>query len=276
MLKLLWIVAGLLLLLLLGACVMQRKLVYFPDRTVPSPEQTGQTGVEQVRFLTDDGVHLSGWFAPAAGSDRHLALLHCHGNGGNVAGRAHLLRDLPPLGVSVLIFDWRGYGTSDDEPPTEDGLYRDGRAALAWLEARTALPADRIVLYGESLGTGVAVQLAAELADAGASAPHALILQSPFTSLPDVAAWHYPWLPVRLILSDRYDSLSKIGRVHAPLLVMHGVNDSVVPFDEGRTLEAAAGGPHQFIALPGTNHNDVWFRRADRVADIRAFLDGLP
>ena len=281
------IVAALALLLPAG-CAGERALVYFPSRSVPAPESVGLAGVEQAGFTTDDGVHLAGWFAPASGTSRDLAVLVCHGNGGNVASRARLLRDLPPLGLAVLVVDWRGYGASDDVQPTEDGLYRDGRAALAWLMARTGLPESRIVLFGESLGTGVAVQLAAEAADAAeaaraadsaappaGSAPYALVLQSPFTSLADAAAANHPWLPVRLLLRDRYDSLSKIGRVHVPLLVLHGAQDGIVPVEQGRRLQAAAGGPHHFIELPRAGHNDVWRDGTARRADLAAFLDDL-
>ena len=284
--KLLLFAGVLALLLLSGLWAAQRTLIYFPSRTVLSRAQAGVPDAERVAITTEDGVHLSGWFAPAAGADRHLAVLYCHGNGGNVAGRAHLLRELPALGLSVLLFDWRGYGESDDIQPTEQGLYADGRAALAWLESRTGLSPAHIVLYGESLGTGVAVELAVELAEArdeagdeatsaAVPAPHALILQSPFTSLPDAAAVHYPWLPVSLLLRDRYDSAAKIGRVRAPVLVLHGARDGTVPVAQGRALVAAAGGPHSFIELPHAGHNDIWSHPAARCAELAAFLDGL-
>jgi uncharacterized protein len=280
---------------LVAGCAGERALVYFPSRSVPDPAGMGLADVEVARFTADDGVALCGWFAPATAPGRSLAVLVCHGNGGNVADRAHLLQDLPALGLSVLVLDWRGYGNSDDVQPTEEGLYRDGRAALAWLAERTGLPPSRIVLYGESLGSGIAVQLALEAAEAadtadtadtnGASgptdaarapaAPYALVLQAPFTSLPDAASFHYPWLPVSWLLRDRYDSASKIGRVRVPLLVIHGSRDGTVPVEQGRALAAAAGGTHRFIELPGRGHNDLWRDRAARRAELAAFLDEL-
>jgi fermentation-respiration switch protein FrsA (DUF1100 family) len=239
---------------------------------VPAPRDVGLSGVVEAQFQADDGVALAGWFAPAWDPRRGLAVLVAHGNGGNVADRAHLLRDLPRLGLDVLVFDYRGYGKSADVGPTEDGLYRDGRAALAWLRERTGLPASRVVLFGESLGSGVAVELAHELLP---DAPAALVLQSPFTSLADAAASHYPLLPVRLLLRDRYENLAKLPALRAPLLVLHGTRDSIVPLAEGRALYAAATGRKRLVEVPGRDHNDLWVDDQARTADLKAFLDEL-
>ena len=251
----------------------QRRLIYFPTRSVLDPKLLGLSHIQEVDFSADDGVALSGWYQPASGKPRNLSALVCHGNGGCVSDRTHLLAALSSVGIDVLVFDYRGYGRSADASPTEDGLYRDGRAALAWLEQTTGRPLPRTLLYGESLGTGVCVELARErLPDT----PYALVLESPFTSLADAGAAANPWLPVRLLLRDRYDSLSKIRELRAPLLVIHGTADRVVPFDEGRTLAEAAGGPHQLVAVEGADHNEVWMDGQARLKDVVGFLDGVP
>lgn len=259
--------------LLAAAFFFQRRLIYFPARAVGDPRALGLEGVEDARFRADDGVALHGWFAPARGRDRGLAVLVCHGNGGNVVHRAHLLERLPEAGLSALVFDYRGYGLSADAGPTEDGLYRDGAAALAFLLERTGLPARRAVLFGESLGAAVAVELAARLAP---DAPHALVLESPFTSLADVAARHYPFLPARLLLRDRYESAAKIAAVRAPILVVHGALDTLVPPEQGRALADRATAPSRFVLVPGAGHNDLWADERARLADVAAFLDSIP
>ncbi|MGH7378363.1 MAG: alpha/beta hydrolase, partial [Candidatus Methylomirabilales bacterium] len=152
-------------------------------------------------------------------------------------------------GAGVLLLDYRGYGGSGGAP-TEEGLYRDGEAAAAWVEAQGLGP---LVYVGESLGTGVAVEVALR------RPPAALVLQSPFTSLTDVAARHYPYLPVRLLLKDRYESLEKIARVSCPVLVIHGDRDSIIPIAQGRKLFEAVPGRKAFLEVPGGDHNDpLW------------------
>jgi fermentation-respiration switch protein FrsA (DUF1100 family) len=266
---LLTLAAGALVLLLL-VWIAQRRLIYFPTRDVPSPRSLGLKEVVDARFTAEDGVALHGWFAPAWEPPRRLAVLVAHGNGGNVAHRAHLLRDLPRLGLDVLVFDYRGYGLSADADPTEEGLYRDGRAALAWLRERTELPVSRVVLYGESLGSGVAVELAHELLP---ETPAALVLQSPFTSLPDAAAAVWPFLPVRLMLRDRYDSAAKIAALRAPLLIVHGTRDSTVPVAQGRALCAAATSSKRMIEVKNRDHNDLWEDERARTAELKDFLE---
>jgi uncharacterized protein len=245
----------------------QRRLIYFPSRVVPDPVMVGSAQLEEARFTAEDGVALHGWFATAEGEARDLAVLVSHGNGGNVAHRRHLLEGLSAAGLHVLVYDYRGYGKSEGSP-SEAGLYRDGRAAQAWLLERTGLPAGRLVQYGESLGAAVALELAR-----AAPAPRALVLESPFTSLADVAGLHYPWLPVSLLLRDEYDNAGKIGRLAVPLLVMHGTHDSIVPPGHGRTLvERAAGRPRRLVEVRGSDHNDLWRDERARVADVLAFL----
>lgn len=260
--------------LLLLVWFAQRKLIYFPSHDVPDPRELGLRDVEEARFTADDGVTLHGWFAPArpdaSGRTRGLCVLVSHGNGGDVAHRAHLLRHLPPAGLHVLVYDYRGYGLSEGSP-TEEGLYRDGRAARAWLLARTGLPPDRLVQFGESLGAAVSLELALD-----GPPPHAVVLQTPFTSLPGVAGELYPLLPVRLLLLDRFDNLGKVPRLTAPLLVLHGTQDSLVALSQGRALlERAGSATKRLVEVTGADHNEVWRDAKARCADVLAFLDGI-
>lgn len=258
-------VGVLLLLVWLG----QRRLIYFPIGTPPDPARIGWPQLEEARFAAADGTALHGWFAPAQGASRELAVLVHHGNAGSVADRLHLLGDLPPLGLAVLAYDYRGYGHSAGSP-SEEGLYADGRAAQAWLLARTGLGPERLVHLGESLGAGVALELAA----GSQPPPHAVLLLSPFTSLADVSALHYPLLPARLLLRDRYDNASKVARLRAPLLVIHGSADDIVPVEQGRELvRLATGAPARLVEVPRRGHNDLW--TVERAADVAGWLDAL-
>jgi fermentation-respiration switch protein FrsA (DUF1100 family) len=258
---------ALFLLVTLWSC--QGRLIYFPDRGSEDLRALGLPDAESVRFRADDGTGLHGWFHPATAPARGLAALVCHGNAGNASMRAQRLGDLSRLGLATLVFDYRGYGLSDDASPTEAGLQRDGRAALDWLLQRTGLPLERVVLVGESLGCAVAIELAAR----GPGAPAALVLEAPFTSLVDAGAAHYPFLPVSLILRDRYDNLARIGEVRAPVLVIHGAEDHIVPVALGREVFAHAPEPKRLLVIDGVGHNDLWLDARSRRAELAAFLD---
>jgi len=169
-------------------------------------------------------------------------------------------------GVTVLIFDYRGYGRSEGKP-SERGILEDGRAARAWLANREKVPEEKLVVMGESLGGAVAVHLAAE------KQARALILESTFTSLPDVGKHHYPIFPVRLLMRSRLDSLAKIKEYRGPLLQCHGDADTIVPYKLGRRLFEAANEPKQFITFRGGDHNDL--RDREYYEKLAAFLDGL-
>ena len=249
--------------------VGQRRLMYFPDGRVPAPRQVGLAGVESVRFPTADGLELAGWFVPA-GAQANATVLVFNGNAGNRAYRAPLAAALAAHGLNVLLFDYRGYGGNSGSP-TETGLAADARAARAYLADRPDVDAARLVYFGESLGTAVAVGLAAE------QPPAALILRSPFTSMADVGAYHYPILPVRLLLRDRFASRDTIGRVRAPVLVIAGDRDDIVPLEHSRRLYDAAPSPKELVIITGASHNDDELLAGEELIQaIVRFLDHEP
>lgn len=204
---------------------------------------------EDAEFQAADGTKLHGWYVPA--DDPSAVILFCHGNAGNVTHRADLMRAMQQhIGVTILVFDYRGFGRSEGSPD-EQGVLQDARAARAWLAAKTGVAENDIVLMGESIGGAVAVDLAAK------DGAKALILEDTFTSIPDVAAYHYPWLPVRLLMRTQLNSLALIGKYQGPLLMAHGDSDTVVPIEFGRRLFDAANEPKTFIVERGADHNDV-------------------
>ena len=236
----------------------QRRLIYFPSRGPVPPAAAVLPNGQDVVLETDDGIRLGAWYFPVPGGGP--AVLVCNGNGGDRSGRVELAAALNRMGLSVLLFDYRGYGANPGKP-SEDGTAADARAAQAWLAAQPGV--EKIVYFGESLGAAVAVGLAVE------RPPAALILRSPFTSLPDVGAMHYPWLPVRLLLTDRYPSIDRIGSVHVPVMVIAGDRDDIVPETLSRRLYDAANEPKRYVLVPGAGHNDP------ELLDGRQMLDSI-
>lgn len=234
---------------LLVLWLAQRRFMYFPAATLPAPRDVGLSRAEIVTFQTADGLVLGGWFLGTGGTSPQVTVLVLNGNAGNRAHRAPLAAALERLGLQVLLLDYRGYGGNPGNP-TEEGLVEDGRAARAYLAARRDVDASRIVYLGESLGTAVAIRLAVE------HPPAALILRSPFTSMVDLGQHHYPFLPVRLLLRDRFEVLDLIRRVRVPLLVVVGRRDRVVPVENSQRVFAAATGPKALVVLPDADHND--------------------
>lgn len=220
--------------------------IYFPYR-YPQGEWHLQAALkaEDVFIESADRVMLHAWWIPSAGSK--LATLFLHGNAGNITHRGPHALEIVAAGSSVLLMDYRGYGKSAGRP-TEAGLYKDAEAAYAHLAARGYQPR-QIVLHGESLGTAVAVDLASRRASAG------IVLEAPFTSARDVAAKVLPLIGPMVVWS--YNTRSKIQRVHAPLLIMHGDRDEIIPFEMGRALFAAAAAPKSFWTVSGAGHNDI-------------------
>jgi uncharacterized protein len=250
--------------------VGQRRLMYFPMGEVLAPGDVGVTRVESVSFPTSDGLTLHGWFLPAPPSPARFTIVVFNGNAGNRSYRAPLATALQARGHAVLLFDYRGYG-GNPGTPTESGLREDARAARAFVMGRSDVDRERIAYFGESLGTGVAVTLAAE------HPPAALVLRSPFTSMADVGRKHYPILPVRWLLRDRFASSERIARIQCPLLVIAGDRDSVIPIDQSRRLYDAAPSPKQLLIISGADHNDEALLSGDEmIATIASFLQRLP
>lgn len=242
----------------------QRRLIYFPNSDpLPSAAELVPNG-QDVTVQTADGLRLNAWYFPVDG-DRP-AVLMLPGNGGDRSMRVPLASALNRMGMSVLLLDYRGFGGNPGRP-TEDGLAADARAAQAWLAAQPGV--DEIVYFGESLGGAVAVELATE------RPPAALVLRSPFTSLGDVAAEHYPWLPVRWLLMDRYPSLERITSVRVPVLVVAGDRDDIVPASMSRRLFEAANELKRWLLVPGAGHNDLELLAGPRLLEaIEGFLSG--
>jgi fermentation-respiration switch protein FrsA (DUF1100 family) len=215
---------------------------------------------------TDDGIRLGAWYLHV-GTDRGPAVIVFNGNAGDRSVRAPLAAALSRAGLSVLLFDYRGYGGNAGRP-SEDGLAADARAARAWLVAQPEVDPARVAYFGESLGAAVALGLAIE------HPPAALVLRSPFTSLADVGRVHYPWLPVGSLLLDRYPSIERIGSLKAPLLVIAGDRDDIVPVELSERLYIAASEPKWFVQMRGAGHNDPELLDGRRMLDeVRRFLE---
>jgi hypothetical protein len=241
--------------------VFQRRLIYLPDRSSPSP---GSAALEEVRFATDDGLELVAWFVPAVGDSKGSVLMF-NGNAGNRSDRLPLGEALARKGYATLLVDYRGYGGNPGSP-SEDGLAADARAALEYLRSR--VDPLRIAYFGESLGTGVAVHLATE------HPPRGLILRSPFTSLADVASAHYPIIPTGLLLRDQFDNEEKIGNIAAPLLVIAGAEDRIVPTELSVDLYETANEPKELVVIEGVGHNDAaLLDGAEMIAEVVVFLE---
>jgi uncharacterized protein len=238
--------------------VFQRRLIYLPTQAVPDPPAS----VDEIIFETEDGLSLGAWLVEA--DDPRATVVVFNGNAGNRSHRVRLGEALARRGFSVLLTDYRGYGGNPGSP-SEDGLARDARAALAWVGQRSSGP---IVFYGESLGAGVAIGLAVEIP------PEALILRSPFMSLPDIASVHYRWLPTSLLLHDHYSNLERIATIEAPVLVVAGSADRIVPPDQSRAIHDAANQPKELVIVEGAGHNDPALLDGEQMLDaIVAFLD---
>ena len=248
---------------------VQRKLIYFPTQAVP-PLGLVTGNIEEVSFPTRDGLTLSAWIVLPDGEAGDTVVVVFPGNGGNRADRVPMAKSIAAVGHSVLLVDYRGYGGNPGSP-FEDGLLEDARASVEYLSSRQDVDSDRVVYFGESLGAAVAVALAQQLPPAG------LILRSPFTSLADVAAVHYPYLPTRLLLRDRYPSIDRIGGIEVPVLVIAGSGDTIIPIAQSREIYDAAPGPKRFVVIEAADHNDLELVVGDRViAEVADFLDTLP
>ncbi len=248
---------------LLAMYVFQRDLMYFPTHANPSPVEVGLSGVSVEQLPTSDGETIVAWFSAA--KQGRPTVLFLHGNGGEIASRADRFSAYQAAGFGVMFVSWRGYGGSSGTP-SELGLVLDANTAYDWLVSNGVEPTS-IAVVGESLGTGVAVQIAAK------RSVGALILGAPYTATSDVAAQRYPWLPVQLLMKDQFRSIEFIDAVTAPTLIIHGTADTVIPFHFGRRLFDAAETAKTFIELEGQGHG-LLFQPTTFAREI-AFIEGV-
>jgi len=248
--------------------LMQGRMLYLPDspgRDLAATPADAGMDYEELELETDDGVMLHGWFVPALSS---RVLVFFHGNAGNISHRLESIRQFHDLGLSVLIVDYRGYGQSGGRP-TEAGMYRDAEAVWGYLVNQRTVSPGEIIVFGRSLGASVAARLAAR------HDPLALVVESAFTSVPDVAADIYPWLPVRLLSRVSHATRDYVREIRCPVLVVHSRDDEIIPVRHGREIFEAAPEPRSFLELRGT-HNDAYIRDERRyIRGLSRFLDSL-
>jgi uncharacterized protein len=249
--------------------LVQRSLIYLPDRSSP-PAAWLPSGAEEAELQTDDGLTLAAWFVPAdvAADAPGPAMVAFNGNAGHRGHRVPLAEALRAHGLHVLLLDYRGYGGNQGSP-SEDGLRTDARAAATYLASRPEVDAERIVYFGESLGGAVAVGLATE------RAPAAVVLRSPFSSLRSIGRHHYPFLPiVDPLLRDRWAADEQIGWVQAPVLMVVAEDDRIVPVEESRRLFESAARPKAWVEVPGAGHNDLaMLDGPELIGAVVAFLE---
>ena len=250
--------------MLLLVYFLQDRLLYFPFKDMQATPTAISLPFEEVNLTTSDSEKITAWWIPA--QNERAVLLFCHGNAGNISHRLDSIDIFNRLGLSVLIFDYRGYGASTGSP-SENGTYLDGEAAWRYLvEVRKKQP-EKIILFGESLGGAVAAEIASRHKAGG------LILMSSFTSIPELAGSLYPFLPVKLLSKFRYSTIDKIGSITAPKLIIHSPDDEIIPFALGRVLYEKAAQPKQFLQIKG-GHNEGFLESGELyVQGIKDFLD---
>jgi uncharacterized protein len=249
-----WLVRAALcyIVVLIVMMLLENRLVYHPSSAVEYWRAPAALDVEEVTLEGLEHLSVHAWWCPMEKwTPQDGALIYCQGNGGNLSMRSEPLKQWLHQGhTSVLIFDYPGYGHSEGAP-SESGCYAAAQAAYDWLIRTKQVPAERILIYGVSLGGGVATDLASKN-------PHrALILLMTFTSLPDAASWHYPWLPTHWLMRNRFDSIAKICRCSKPIFIAHGTADRVVGFQLGKRLYAAAPEPKRFMSIAGGEHDEM-------------------
>ncbi len=268
MLWLLGIAACGYLALCLAAFLLQRKLLYFPVRWSASEARRANPGYDEIQVRTTDGEEIHAWLNRV--KDSPWTVLICHGNAGNLMYHEAPLEIFRAIGLQAILFDYRGYGLSSGSP-SEAGLLRDGEAIRDYAVNTLGVSPERLVYFGQSLGSGVAVLLAA------AKPPGRLIVESGYPTLPAVARVHYPFLPAGLLMRDRFAAAEKIASVKCPVLFLHPGLDEVIPIELGRKLYDAANDPKRFVEIPGTHHNDAFHLAMEQhVAAITEFLSSPP
>lgn len=244
----------------------QDRLIYYPTRQIKGTPEAIGLPYEDVSFKTTDGITLHGWLIPAENSKG--TILFFHGNAGNISHRLDSIAIFNRLGLSTFIFDYRGYGKSDGKP-SEKGFYLDAEAAWNYLIQQEKVGSEKIILFGRSLGGNVAAWLAARQTPAGC------ILESVFTSAPDLAAELFPLFPARLLCRSQYDALGAIQKIRSPVLIVHSPDDDIIPFSHGQRLYKAANEPKSFLTING-DHNTGFIISGKIYTDgLAAFLGGL-
>jgi hypothetical protein len=250
--------------MLLLVYFLQDRLLYFPFKDMQVTPAALHLPFYEVYLQTSDSEKITAWWLPAR--NERAVVLFCHGNGGNISHRLDSIDIFSRLGLSVLIFDYRGYGTSTGRP-SEEGTYRDGEAAWRYLVEVQKKQPEKIILFGESLGGAVAAELAARHRAGG------LIILASFTSIPELAATLYPFLPVKLLSKFNYATIDKIGGITAPKLIIHSPDDEIIPFALGRALYEKAAEPKQFLQIHG-GHNEGFLVSGNLYVDgLKDFLD---
>ncbi len=243
---------------------LQPSLVYFPSRTIESTPNDIGLDYEEVTLKTDDGVEIAGWFIPAP--QARATLLFCHGNGGNISHRLESIEQFHRLHLSVFIFDYHGYGKSGGHPGEKE-TYLDAKAAWNYLTATRGISPDSIIIFGRSLGGAVASWLASR------HQSKLVIIESSFLSLPDIGAYHYPFLPVKLLARFKYNTKDRLTEIKAPILFIHSPEDDVAPYAQGKKLYELAGEPKEFLQISG-RHNEGYIQSdAEYRRGIEAFLN---
>jgi uncharacterized protein len=251
---------------LFSACRMEANFIFFPSAIIEqTPERVGLE-FEDVFFSTQDNIRLNGWFIPHRAAQSTLVWFH--GNAGNISHRVENIKLLhDKVKVDIFIFDYRGYGRSEGRV-SEKGTYLDGEAALEFVQKRRGVQPNKIILFGRSLGAAVATEMANRFESQG------LILESPFVSIREMARVIFPFLPLGPLLQTRYDVREKIQRIKIPLLVLHGDQDEVVPFTQGKLVFDAAPEPKKFFTIAGARHNDTYLAGGDSYfQQLRDFID---
>lgn len=244
--------------------IFQRSFIYFPNTQIVDPQDLLVDDIYQVvNVETEDGLFLKGWYHAPSRPDMPV-IVWFHGNGGHYAAQAHLMEAYVDAGYGTLLAGYRGYSGNPGKP-SESGIYSDANAWLNYLINNLDYSEQHIVLYGESLGSGVAVEMATRY-DVGA-----VILQAPFSSVSDIASWKFPIMPIRFLLHDTYDSISKVEKVSEPLLLIHGTKDKVIPIRYGKKLFARAQQDRTFYEVMEAGHNDLHLYGIDK--KVLSFLE---
>ncbi len=244
----------------------QSRLIYYPDPLISATPHKIGLAFQDVKFRATDGVRLSGWFIPA--ENPKGTILFCHGNAGNISHRLETISIINQLGYSTLIFDYRGYGTSEGSP-SEEGTYHDVEGAWQYLVKQEKTPPDTIIPFGRSLGGAIAAWISIT------RQPKACILESSFTSAPDMAASLYSFLPTKLLCRFQYDSLAAVKKITCPLLIVHSVDDEIIPFSHGEKIFQAAAEPKTFLKIHGDHNGGFLQSGALYKSGLRNFLSTL-